>query len=150
MAPTAALDYIGKVIDGLESGDIPQRVTKYYELKHADAETVVEYLTAHFGAADGTKARPRPATDGGPAVATVPSGVPNAPSFIAYSQLNMVTVQATEPQIKELLAIPEEFGTAAVVALGWPAKPFPKKLNRRPLAEMAYLDRFGDVLPVAQ
>ena len=55
-----------------------------------------------------------------------------------------------EPQVKELLGIPDDFGTAAVVALGWPAKPFPKKLNRRPLSEMAYVDRFGAALPEAQ
>ena len=54
-----------------------------------------------------------------------------------------------EPQIKTLLDIPEHIATAAVIALGWPAKPFPARLKRRPLADMAYLDRYGSPLPGA-
>jgi nitroreductase len=54
-----------------------------------------------------------------------------------------------EPQVKELLGIPDEIITAAHVPIGWPAKPFPKKLNRRPLSEVAFLDSYGAVLPGA-
>jgi len=54
---------------------------------------------------------------------------------------------AVEPQVKQLLAIPEDISTAATIALGWPARPFPKRLSRRPLAEIAFLDRYGDALP---
>jgi nitroreductase len=54
---------------------------------------------------------------------------------------------AYEPQVKELLGIPEHILTAAHIAVGWPAKPFPTKLNRRPLAEMAFVDRWANVLP---
>jgi nitroreductase len=50
---------------------------------------------------------------------------------------------AVEPQVKALLAIPDEAATAALVALGWPAEPFPGKLTRRPLAAMAFGDRWG-------
>ena len=56
---------------------------------------------------------------------------------------------AVEPQVKELLAIPEDISTAATIALGWPAKPFPARLNRHPLAEIAFLDRYGAALPGA-
>lgn len=52
-----------------------------------------------------------------------------------------------EPQVKELLGIPAGVITAAHVALGWPAKPFPKKLSRMPLAHMAHLDSWGTPLP---
>ena len=52
-----------------------------------------------------------------------------------------------EPQVKELLGIPENILTAAHIAVGWPAKPFPKKLSRRPLSEMAFVDTYGQVLP---
>ncbi len=48
-----------------------------------------------------------------------------------------------EPQVKELLEIPEGVITAAHVALGWPARPLPRKLSRRPLSEIAFLDTFG-------
>jgi nitroreductase len=48
-----------------------------------------------------------------------------------------------EPQVKELLSIPDGIATAAVVAMGWPARPFPKKLDRRPLEEMVYFESYG-------
>ncbi len=51
---------------------------------------------------------------------------------------------AVEPQVKELLGIPDDVSTAAMVTIGWPAKPFPKKLTRRPLAEFAFTDRYGE------
>jgi nitroreductase len=54
-----------------------------------------------------------------------------------------------EPDVKDLLAIPEGVITAAHVALGWPARPFPKRLSRRPLHEMAFLDTYGQALPGA-
>jgi nitroreductase len=48
-----------------------------------------------------------------------------------------------EPQVKELLSIPDGVITAAHVAIGWPAKPLPRTLNRRPASEYAFLDTFG-------
>lgn len=54
-----------------------------------------------------------------------------------------------EPQVKALLDIPEPIATAAVVMLGWPAKPFPARLKRKPLASMAFLDSYGAPLPGA-
>ncbi len=51
-----------------------------------------------------------------------------------------------EPQVKELLGIPEDIMTAAHVAVGWPARPFPKNLNRRPLSEIAFTDTYGSPL----
>lgn len=52
-----------------------------------------------------------------------------------------------EKEIKALLEIPEDVATAAVITVGWPEKPFPRKLKRRPLAEIAFQDRYGEVLP---
>jgi nitroreductase len=46
-----------------------------------------------------------------------------------------------EPQIKELLGIPDELSTAAFIVAGYPARPFPTKLWRRPVEEIAFLDR---------
>ena len=54
---------------------------------------------------------------------------------------------ALEPQVKELLAIPDGMATAATVALGYPAKGFPKKLARRPLNEICFADTWGAPLP---
>ena len=50
---------------------------------------------------------------------------------------------AYEPQVKALLEIPEGVITAAHIALGWPARPLPTKLSRRPLNEIAFLDTYG-------
>jgi hypothetical protein len=49
--------------------------------------------------------------------------------------------------VKELLGIPDGVITAAHVALGWPARPFPTKLNRRPLATMVHLDHWDNPFP---
>lgn len=51
-----------------------------------------------------------------------------------------------EDELKEVLGIPADVGTAAMVTLGWPAKPFPKKLKRRPLSEIAFGDTYGEVM----
>lgn len=50
---------------------------------------------------------------------------------------------AVEPEVKALLAIPDGVATAAMVALGYPAEPFPKRLTRRPVRELCFADRFG-------
>jgi nitroreductase len=50
---------------------------------------------------------------------------------------------ALEPQVKELLAIPDGMATAATITLGYPAKGFPKKLARRPLAEICFADTWN-------
>jgi nitroreductase len=48
-----------------------------------------------------------------------------------------------EPQVKQLLAIPERVVTAALLPLGYPARGFPKRLQRRPLADIAFADSYG-------
>lgn len=54
---------------------------------------------------------------------------------------------AYEPQVKELLGIPADLSTAAFVVAGYPAKPFPTKLFRRPVADMAFLGDLDTPLP---
>ena len=51
-----------------------------------------------------------------------------------------------EPQVKELLGIPDEYATAAHITAGYPAKPFPTKLTRRPVEEIAFVDSFDHPL----
>jgi len=51
---------------------------------------------------------------------------------------------AVEPEVKVLLGIPGDVSTAAMVTIGWPANPFPKKLTRRPLSEFAFTDHYGE------
>ena len=50
---------------------------------------------------------------------------------------------AVEPQVKELLEIPDGVASAATVALGYPVRAFPKRLARRPLSETCFADTYG-------
>ena len=53
-----------------------------------------------------------------------------------------------EPQVKELLDIPENLSCAAFIVAGYPEKGFPKKLTRHPVEELAFLDSFDRPLQV--
>lgn len=48
-----------------------------------------------------------------------------------------------EPAVKELLNIPDDYATAAHLALGYLDVPFPKKLTRLPLSEVVFTEEFG-------
>lgn len=51
-----------------------------------------------------------------------------------------------ETQVKELLGIPEELATACHIVAGYPSQPFPTKLTRLPVEEIAFLDSFDNPL----
>lgn len=53
---------------------------------------------------------------------------------------------AVEPEVRELLRIPDGIATAAMVAMGWPEHPFPARLARRPIEESCFADAWGDPL----
>jgi nitroreductase len=51
---------------------------------------------------------------------------------------------AVEPQVKTLLGIPADgVATAALVTLGWPERPFPARVTRRPLRESCFADAWN-------
>ena len=50
---------------------------------------------------------------------------------------------AREPEVKQLLAIPEEWATAAHVPIGYPVGRGHGPLNRRPVAKMAFENSWG-------
>lgn len=52
-----------------------------------------------------------------------------------------------EAEVKALLGIPPELGTCAFVPIGWPAGKGHGPVRRRPVSQMAYLDRFGQEFP---
>jgi nitroreductase len=52
----------------------------------------------------------------------------------------------SEPQVKELLGIPDGFITAAHIAVGYPEHGFPSRLSRRPVDEIAFDESFGTPL----
>ncbi len=49
-----------------------------------------------------------------------------------------------EPAVKELLGVPAEGGTAAAVPIGYPLGAGHGPVRRRPVAAMAFRDRWGD------
>jgi enamine deaminase RidA (YjgF/YER057c/UK114 family) len=48
-----------------------------------------------------------------------------------------------EAEVKALLGIPDGFALAAHVGVGWPARPHPARLRRRPVEDFTSLDHFG-------
>jgi len=48
-----------------------------------------------------------------------------------------------EAEVRELLDIPEPWGTAAAVPVGYPVGKGHGPISRRPVAKLAYADRFG-------
>jgi nitroreductase len=48
-----------------------------------------------------------------------------------------------EAQVKELLGVPDGLALAAYVLVGKRADPWPTRLSRRPLAEVAFAERYG-------
>jgi nitroreductase len=59
------------------------------------------------------------------------------------STITTLAVEA-EPQVKELLEIPDEYLMACMLAAGYPERGFPRKLSRLPVEETVFLERFGD------
>ena len=51
-----------------------------------------------------------------------------------------------EPQVKELLEIPEDVVLAAYVLVGHRADPWPMRLSRSPVQEFAFAERYGQAL----
>ena len=54
-----------------------------------------------------------------------------------------------EAEVRELLGMPEEIALAAHIGVGHRAEPWPKQLSRRPVADFAFAERFGQPLEAA-
>jgi len=51
-----------------------------------------------------------------------------------------------EPQVKELLSIPDDVVLAAYVLVGRRDEPWPARLSRKPVEEFAFSERYGEAL----
>jgi nitroreductase len=54
----------------------------------------------------------------------------------------------SEPEVKQLLGIPDDYLTACHLAAGYPARGFPHRLTRRPVEETTFVDSFGAPIAV--
>lgn len=59
------------------------------------------------------------------------------------SAITTLAVEA-EPEIKELLGIPDGYLMACMMSAGYPGRGFPRKLTRLPVEETVFLERFGE------
>ena len=50
---------------------------------------------------------------------------------------------ARETDVKQLLGIPAHMSTACHIVAGYPARPFPTRLHRPEVSQLAYADRYG-------
>jgi nitroreductase len=50
---------------------------------------------------------------------------------------------AREPDVKRLLGIPDHLSTACHIAAGYPERPFPTRLRRATVSEIAFVDAYG-------
>ena len=57
--------------------------------------------------------------------------------------LTTLLLAGAEPAVKELLGVPDDVSFAAAVPVGWPIGRHGKP-RRKPVAEVAYLDRWGE------
>jgi hypothetical protein len=48
-----------------------------------------------------------------------------------------------EPEVRELLAIPQPWATACAVPVGWPAHKGHGPISRRPVDKLAFAERWG-------
>ncbi|MGB0715014.1 MAG: secretin N-terminal domain-containing protein, partial [Phycisphaerae bacterium] len=94
MAPEAAIERIGEIIQQLEEQNDAERVWQSWELNYAEAGEVVEYLESYFG---GGKREGRREGGGGLSA----SGL-NAPAFVSYPRLNMVSAQGSTEQLDDI------------------------------------------------
>jgi nitroreductase len=111
---------------------------------HLDEVPIIVVVCAHIASLHVTDPNfDRPSVVGGASI------YPSVQNFLlACRNLGLGTALTTllcefDPQVRELLSIPADFLTAAHIAVGYPAKPFPKKLKRRPVDEIVYADAFG-------
>ncbi len=55
-----------------------------------------------------------------------------------------------EPEVRELLAIPQPWATAAAVPVGWPLGAGHGAISRRPVDKLAFADRWGTPYPASR
>ncbi|RJP34971.1 MAG: hypothetical protein C4547_10150 [Phycisphaerales bacterium] len=101
VAPIAALDYIGELIEYMEDFNLPERKTEWIQLEHARATDIISTIESYFK--DEGRRVPGARGAGAPSAPT-PGGNPLdvPPKLLPVSQLNQIIVRGTEEQIEEV------------------------------------------------
>ncbi len=108
MAPEAALDYVGALIERLDGYELPERIWKSYELAFAKAEEVAEYLASYFAEESPQTGSSRGGRSRKGSKATTSTMKLDAPTFVPYTRLNLLSVQATAEDMAEVDGIIEQ------------------------------------------
>lgn len=120
-----------------------------------------DYLAAHFGAAPViaifcfnpnqmaiTDAQlDRPSVVGGGSVYTAVENLLLACRAEGLGCVLTTLLCECEPEVRELLSIPEPWGTAAAIPIGYPVGKGHGSLVRRGVEQLVFLDSFGTRLP---
>lgn len=152
----AYYDAASSGVDSIEADSGDEKATHIAmtnpEKSLADADTFAEHFGEHPAIivvlADIAETHPTDTDLGRLSIVGGASVYPAAQNLcLALRDQGVATTLTTllcmyEPQVKELLGIPDELSTAAFIVAGYPAKPFPTKLFRRPVEEIAFLDSF--------
>ena len=144
--------------DVIEASDGTEKATNLGMSNPAKALADADHFAAHFGehpaivvvCADIAETHPTDTELGRLSIVGGGSVYPIAQNFcLALRNQGVATTFTTllcmfEPQVKEILGIPEQWATACYIVVGYPEKPFPTKLFRLPVESMAYSNTWGD------
>lgn len=144
--------------NAIQAIDGTEKATNLGMNNPAKALADADHFAAHFGehpaivvvCADIAETHPTDTELGRLSIVGGASVYPIAQNFcLAMRNQGVATTFTTllvmyEPRVKELLGIPEEWATACHIACGYPVKPFPTKLFRLPVEDMAYVNAWGD------
>jgi nitroreductase len=84
-----------------------------------------------------------PGVAGGPSIFPAVQNLLLAAHAAGLGSVLTVRWRSREPEVKEMLGIPENVSVQAIVPLGWPDREY-GRARRLPLPEVAYRERFGE------
>ncbi|HZZ52613.1 MAG TPA: nitroreductase family protein [Pseudonocardia sp.] len=138
-------DYLRGVNEGsVQTGALPTTVQNadYFAEHFADLPAIVVVCAELTGIHPTDHQLGRLSVVGGASIYPVVQNFCLALRDLGVGSAVTTLLCATEPQVRELLEIPEGFLTAAHVGIGYPAKAFPTKLTRNPVEDTVSLDTF--------
>ncbi len=112
LGPKAALDFIGELIEDLESNETAERTWVQYKLVHADVPTLISYLRGRYAEGDAKSSAGR-RKDDSESTTIASTGGWNSPTVIGYPPLKILSVEGTTKQQEEIAELITEFDRPA-------------------------------------